>query len=203
MANVKRRTTTGRVRTAHLGAKRAEPVRLKRAYERPEATDGYRVLVDRLWPRGVRKDALAIDAWMKEIGPSDELRRWFGHDAARWDEFAAGYRGELRRQPAAGFVDELVALANRGALTLVYGAKDELHNQAVVLREVIEQRAHRTRARSQTTKNAAEAAPLAQGRALAEPRPASSRRRPTSAAKARAGGGAPRTRPTGSRLRSP
>lgn len=202
MANVKRRTTKGRVRTARLGAKTAEPVRVKRAYEQPEATDGYRVLVDRLWPRGVLKDALAIDVWMKEIGPSNELRRWFGHDAARWDEFATGYRGELRRQPAAGLVDELVALANRGALTLVYGAKDELHNQAVVLRELIERRRRRTRAHSPAAKTAAEAAPLAQGRPLAEPRPNSSRRRPMGATKARAGGGAPRTRRTGSQLRS-
>jgi uncharacterized protein YeaO (DUF488 family) len=139
-------------------------VRLKRAYEQPEATDGYRVLVDRLWPRGVHKDALAIDAWMKEIGPSDELRRWFGHDAARWGEFAAGYRGELRRQPAAGLVDELVALANRGALTLVYGAKDELHNQAVVLRELIEQKMRRAHPHSRPARTAAEAAPLARSR---------------------------------------
>lgn len=113
-------------------------VRVKRAYEEPGADDGYRVLVDRLWPRGVRKDALAIDAWMKEVGPSDELRRWFGHDPARWEEFAARYREELRREPAAGLVADLVAQARRGPLTLVYGAKDELHNQAVALRDVIE-----------------------------------------------------------------
>ena len=122
-------------------------VRIRRAYEDPGAADGYRVLVDRLWPRGARKDALAIDAWMKEIAPSDELRRWFGHDAARWDEFAARYRDELRRQPAASLVDELVSRARRSPITLVYGAKDELHNQAVVLREVIEQRLHRASAR--------------------------------------------------------
>ncbi|WP_338046582.1 DUF488 domain-containing protein [Polyangium spumosum] len=118
-------------------------MRLKRAYEAPEAADGHRVLVDRLWPRGVRKDALTIDAWMKEIGPSDELRRWFGHDDARWEEFAARYREELRRGPAAEHLNELVALAKRGTVTLVFGAKDERHNQAVVLRDVIERRLRR------------------------------------------------------------
>nr|WP_240807454.1 DUF488 family protein [Polyangium spumosum] len=116
---------------------------MKRAYEAPEAADGHRVLVDRLWPRGVRKDALTIDAWMKEIGPSDELRRWFGHDDARWEEFAARYREELRRGPAAEHLNELVALAKRGTVTLVFGAKDERHNQAVVLRDVIERRLRR------------------------------------------------------------
>jgi uncharacterized protein YeaO (DUF488 family) len=202
MTSVTRRTTNSSARTARLGAKTAEPVRLKRAYEPPEATDGYRVLVDRLWPRGVRKDALAIDAWMKEIGPSDELRRWFGHDAARWGEFAASYRGELRRQPAAGLVDELVVLANRGTLTLVYGAKDELHNQAVVVRELIEQKRRKAHAHSPAAATTAETSPLAQGRALAEPRPTSSRKRAMGATKARAGGGAPRTRRTGSHLPS-
>jgi uncharacterized protein YeaO (DUF488 family) len=132
----------GRTGTAR-GDAAAESVRLKRAYDVPGAGDGYRVLVDRLWPRGVRKDALAIDAWMKEVGPSDELRRWFGHDEARWDEFAARYRDELRQSPAAERVDELVAEAERGAVTLVYGARDERHNQAVVLRDVIGRRLRR------------------------------------------------------------
>jgi uncharacterized protein YeaO (DUF488 family) len=135
------------------------------------------VLVDRLWPRGLRKDALAIDAWMKEIAPSDELRRSFGHDVARWEEFVARYREELRRQPASGLVDELVALAKRGTLTLVYGAKDELHNQAVVLRELIEQSVRKARAHAPAAHVAAEAAPQTRGRALAAPRPTSSRGR--------------------------
>jgi len=116
-------------------------VQVKRAYEEPAAGDGYRVLVDRLWPRGVRKEALAIDAWMKEIAPSDELRRWFGHDPERWEEFAARYGEELRRPPAAALVDEISARAGRGPVTLVYGAKDEQHNQAIVLRDVIAKRA--------------------------------------------------------------
>ena len=82
MVDTRQRRVRGTARAAHIGGKPAGAVRLKRAYEAPEAADGYRVLVDRLWPRGVRKDALTIDAWMKEIGPSDELRRWFGHDAS-------------------------------------------------------------------------------------------------------------------------
>ncbi|WP_437991090.1 DUF488 domain-containing protein [Sorangium sp. So ce145] len=171
---------------------------LKRAYEQPEAADGYRVLVDRLWPRGVRKDALAIDAWMKEIGPSDELRRSFGHDPARWEEFAARYREELRRQPASGLVDELVAQAKRGTLTLVYGAKDELHNQAVVLRERIEQRLRRARPRAPAARVPAEAAPRARDRALAASHPTSSRGRALGATKARVSP----ARRTGPRVRS-
>lgn len=148
MANVRRRIAAGGSRPARGGGRAtAGAVRLKRAYEDPEAADGYRVLVDRLWPRGVRKDALAIDVWMKEIAPDDELRRWFGHDLSRWKDFAARYRDELRRQPAAGLVDELVAQAKRGTLTLVFGAGDELHNQAVVLREMIDRRL-RARARA-------------------------------------------------------
>lgn len=118
-------------------------MRIARAYEEPGAEDGYRVLVDRLWPRGVRKDALAIDTWMKEIGPSDELRRWFGHDPDRWEEFRSRYRDELRREPAAGLLADLVARAQRGPLTLVYGAKDEEHNQAVVLCDLIAHKLHR------------------------------------------------------------
>jgi len=120
-------------------------VQIKRAYEDPDAADGYRVLVDRVWPRGVRKDELVIDVWMKEIGPSDVLRRWFGHDPARWEEFVARYRDELRMEPAAELVDTIVAQAKRGPVTLVYGAKDELHNQAVVLRDVIEGKLRQTR----------------------------------------------------------
>jgi uncharacterized protein YeaO (DUF488 family) len=117
-----------------------EHVRLERAYGEHSTDGGLRVLVDRLWPRGVRREALALDAWMKEVAPSEELRRWFGHDPARWKEFAARYRAELRRQPAAELVDQLVHQAKHGPLTLVYGAKDEEHNQAVVLRDVIEHR---------------------------------------------------------------
>lgn len=135
--------TVRRGRAARSSGGAAASVRLKRAYEAPGAGDGYRVLVDRLWPRGARKEALAIDAWMKDVAPSDELRRWFGHDEERWEEFAARYREELRHPPASEHVDELVARAARGTVTLVYGAKDEQHNQAVVLQGVIGRRLHR------------------------------------------------------------
>lgn len=110
-------------------------VQLKRAYERPSSDDGIRILVDRLWPRGVRKSEAAIDRWIKEIAPSAELRRWFDHDPARWNEFRRRYRAELSQNQV--LLKELRSLARRGSLTLVYGARDEIHNQAVVLRNVL------------------------------------------------------------------
>ncbi len=113
----------------------AARVKLKRAYEKPAASDGTRVLIDRLWPRGVRKDDAALDLWLKELGPSTELRQWFGHDPARWDEFRARYRAELAGKPA--LMAQLLGLAREGVLTLVYAARDEQHNDAVVLRELI------------------------------------------------------------------
>ena len=113
----------------------AEHVRLKRAYEPAARADGRRVLVDRLWPRGVTKAKAAIDLWMKDIAPSTELRQWFGHDPARWDEFRARYTEEIRSHP--DLLGELRDAARAGPLTLVYAAHDEVHNDAVVLREVI------------------------------------------------------------------
>jgi uncharacterized protein YeaO (DUF488 family) len=110
-------------------------VRVKRAYAPPAAEDGTRILVDRLWPRGLRKSAAAIDRWVKDVAPSSELRRWFNHDPARWDEFQRRYRAELSHQTA--LLDELRDLARQRPLTLVYGARDEQHNDAVVLREVL------------------------------------------------------------------
>ena len=118
-----------------MAAKRAGDIRIKRAYETPAKADGARILVDRLWPRGVTKEALAIERWIKEIGPSDALRRWFGHDAERWDEFRRRYEVELAKRS-----DLLAALrgrARQGALTLVYGARDDTHNNAVVVREAL------------------------------------------------------------------
>ncbi|MBK9258490.1 MAG: DUF488 domain-containing protein [Polyangiaceae bacterium] len=129
-------------------AKPTATVRIKRAYDAPEAADGYRVLVDRLWPRGVRKDDLAIDDWLKDVAPSDQLRRWFGHDPDRWDEFVARYGDELCQEPAAGLVNDIAQRAKSGPVTLVYGAKDELHNQAVVLRDIINQRLQPVRERT-------------------------------------------------------
>lgn len=110
-------------------------VRLKRAYDQPAAADGKRILVDRLWPRGVKKDAAAIDQWAKDIAPSDALRKWFGHDPARWSEFRRRYIAELRGHAAE--LDALRALARHGPVTLVYGARDEEHNQAVVIRDLL------------------------------------------------------------------
>jgi uncharacterized protein YeaO (DUF488 family) len=113
----------------------ATHIRLKRAYEPPAAEDGVRVLVDRLWPRGLRKSDAGIDRWVKAIAPSTELRRWFGHDPERWNEFRRRYGRELQHHGAE--LDELRELARQGTLTLVYGARDEAHNDAVVLRDVL------------------------------------------------------------------
>ena len=113
----------------------ARRIRMKRAYEPPATDDGVRILVDRLWPRGVKKTKAGIDRWFKEIAPSTALRKWFGHDPARWQEFRRRYTAELRGQP--GRVAELRAIARRRSVTLVFAARDELHNDAVVLRDVL------------------------------------------------------------------
>ena len=113
----------------------AANVRLKRAYEAASPQDGVRILVDRLWPRGVAKADAALDGWMKDIAPSAPLRQWFAHDPARWDEFRQRYTEELRGR--ADLVEQLRERARQGPLTLVYSARDEAHNDAVVLREVL------------------------------------------------------------------
>ena len=113
----------------------AANVRLKRAYEAPAASDGARVLVDRMWPRGVRREDAALRLWVRDVAPSDALRRWFGHDPSRWDEFRRRYRSELAARREA--VATLRSLARRDTLTLVYAARDREHNEAVVLRDVI------------------------------------------------------------------
>ncbi len=106
-------------------------IRIKRIYLAPEPNDGYRLLVDRLWPRGVSRESASIDAWMKDIGPSAALRRWFGHDASRWHEFKRRYAAELDcRQD---LVAEIPALARDRTVTLLYSARDIEHNQAVAL----------------------------------------------------------------------
>lgn len=115
-------------------------VRLKRAREPVSVEDGYRVLVDRLWPRGVKKEALEVDEWLKEVAPSTELRRWFGHEPERWQGFVQRYRRELSRGPAREALERLAHLAREGPLTLVYGARDEEHNNAVVLKAELERR---------------------------------------------------------------
>lgn len=110
-------------------------LRIKRAYLPPSAEDGVRVLVDRLWPRGLRKSEAAIDRWLKDLAPSTELRRWFGHDPRRWEEFRRRYAAELANR--ADLLDELRNTARKKPVTLVFSARDELHNQAVVLRDVV------------------------------------------------------------------
>lgn len=111
-------------------------IRIKRAYEEPSSADGYRVLVDRIWPRGISKDQAALDHWAKELAPSTQLRKWFGHDPARWEEFQDRYRAELADHTRE--LDELLRRARKGKLTLVYGARDATHNQAQVLRQILE-----------------------------------------------------------------
>lgn len=113
----------------------AANVRLKRAYEPAEESDGMRILVDRLWPRGVSKAQARIDRWMKDVAPSAELRTWFGHDPARWDEFRKRYRTELAGHREE--IGELRRLARSGPVTLVYSARDERHNDAIVLRNLL------------------------------------------------------------------
>jgi uncharacterized protein YeaO (DUF488 family) len=110
-------------------------IRLKRAYEPPASTDGYRVLIDRLWPRGVSRERAKLDEWEKELAPSAALRQWFGHDPGRFEEFRRRYIDELRHQRP--LLSALRRRAGDGRLTLVYGAHDEEHNDAVVLSEVL------------------------------------------------------------------
>jgi uncharacterized protein YeaO (DUF488 family) len=110
-------------------------IKLKRAYDTPAPDDGMRILVDRLWPRGLSKQRAAIDQWMKDLSPSTKLRQWFGHDPSRWDEFRRRYATEVHQHPE--LLDQLRSLARKGQITLVYSASDEVHNDAVALRHVI------------------------------------------------------------------
>jgi uncharacterized protein YeaO (DUF488 family) len=111
-------------------------IELKRAYDPPAPGDGRRVLVDRIWPRGIARDDLRIDAWLKELAPSPELRKWFGHDPERWQEFKARYARELDERPDA--LAQLVEMAKAGRVTLLFGAKDTEHNNAVALKDYLE-----------------------------------------------------------------
>jgi uncharacterized protein YeaO (DUF488 family) len=99
------------------------------------AEDGVRILVDRLWPRGLSKEAAAIDQWTKEIAPSTGLRKWFAHEPARWNDFKRRYKAELRKEIEA--LEEIRRLARRNPITLVYGARDEVHNEAIILRDIL------------------------------------------------------------------
>ncbi len=119
------------------GRRSPPQIRLKRAYEEPSPDDGVRVLVERLWPRGLTRERAAVDRWLKDVAPSSGLRRWFGHDPEKWPEFRRRYREELRGRPAE--LAELRRLAGAGPVTFVYGARDTEHNAAVVLRDVVEE----------------------------------------------------------------
>jgi uncharacterized protein YeaO (DUF488 family) len=117
-------------------------LKIKRVYEEPSEDDGRRILVDRLWPRGLSKDKARIDLWMRDISPSDELRKWFGHDSSRWEEFRRRYWKELEENE--GSVAQLEIMEGKGNLTLVFGRRDELHNNAIVLKEYLDsRRSHR------------------------------------------------------------
>jgi uncharacterized protein YeaO (DUF488 family) len=111
-------------------------VHLKRVYEKPAKADGLRILVDRLWPRGLTKQRAAVDEWLKELAPSSELRKWFGHDPQKWKEFQARYRKELEQQKEA--LALLKQKSQEHTVTLVYGARDEEHNEAVVLKQILD-----------------------------------------------------------------
>ncbi len=113
-------------------------IRLKRVYEPAEPSDGRRFLVERLWPRGFKKDALKLDGWLKDVAPSDGLRRWFGHDPAKWVEFKARYFAELEARPGAW--RPLLEAARAGDVTLLFSARDAGHNNAVALKEFLEAR---------------------------------------------------------------
>ncbi|HZW70787.1 MAG TPA: DUF488 domain-containing protein [Hanamia sp.] len=110
-------------------------IQLKRIYEPYSKEDGYRILVDRLWPRGFTKEKAALDLWLKEIAPSTELRKWFGHDPEKWKEFQKKYRIELKQNKEA--LDRLMDYIKKGKVTLLYGAKDEEHNEAQVIKDFI------------------------------------------------------------------
>jgi uncharacterized protein YeaO (DUF488 family) len=111
-------------------------IKLKRVYEDPSPKDGVRVLVERLWPRGLTKKRAAVDLWLKEVAPSPELRKWFAHDPARWEQFQKRYRKELREQKDA--IRQLKQEAKQGTVTLVYAARDEEHNSALALKKLIQ-----------------------------------------------------------------
>lgn len=110
-------------------------IQIKRAYEKPLLDDGIRILVDRLWPRGLTKKAAGVDKWAKEIAPSTQLRKWFAHDPKHWKEFRRRYTAELQEKSEK--LEEIRRLARENPITLVYGARDEVHNGAVVLRELL------------------------------------------------------------------
>jgi len=117
-------------------------IKLKRVYEPASRADGTRILVDRLWPRGLRKEDAVIDHWCKDLAPSTALRKWFGHDVERWTEFRKRYRAEIAEHQEA--LAQLRSLARKGPIALLFGAHDEFHNNAVVLRELLRAKGSKT-----------------------------------------------------------
>lgn len=113
-------------------------VHIKRVYSEPDPHDGIRILVDRVWPRGCTKERARLDGWRKELAPSTALRKWFGHDPLKWNEFRARYREELAQREQRSAIEELAGLARARTLTLLFGASDLEHNQAVVLKELLD-----------------------------------------------------------------
>lgn len=111
------------------------PIAVKRIYEKPEQQDGFRILVDRLWPRGVTKEAAQLSLWMKEVAPSSQLRIWFGHHAGKFDEFTVSYIAELSENAVRPFLDQIVELARNEQVTLLYAARDTTCNHALVLQQ--------------------------------------------------------------------
>jgi uncharacterized protein YeaO (DUF488 family) len=123
-------------------------IQLKRAYDKPQKSDGYRVLIDRIWPRGVKKEDLKLDEWLKALAPSTELRQWFGHDPEKWDEFRRRYFRELDFYPEE--IQKLREKADAGPLTIVFGSKEERFNNAMALKEYLEQGRARGRPKAQS-----------------------------------------------------
>ncbi len=115
-------------------------INIKRVYDPPSRKDGNRILVDRLWPRGLRKEDARIDTWVREVSPSTELRLWYGHDPAKWGEFKTRYFAELRGEQEA--VESIVSAARRGTITLLYSSREERYNNAVALKSYLEARLH-------------------------------------------------------------
>ncbi|MFO7177707.1 MAG: DUF488 domain-containing protein [Pseudomonadota bacterium] len=160
-------------------------LRVKRVYDPPSPSDGYRILVDRVWPRGLSKEAIRLDRWCKDVAPSTSLRKWFGHDPEKWAAFQERYFAELDAHPEA--LEELVEACRGTTVTLLFGAKDAEHNNAVALKTYLEQRARRARPRLRRTMKAATARKTAAkrpsststtpARPLGQSKPTKSRRR--------------------------
>jgi uncharacterized protein YeaO (DUF488 family) len=116
-------------------------IRIERVYDNPKEVDSFRILVDRLWPRGLRKEKIGIDLWQKDVAPSNSLRKWFGHDVKKWDEFKRKYFKELDKKSDSDAVDRIIKLAKeQNSITLLYGTKEERFNNAVALKEYLEEK---------------------------------------------------------------